>query len=695
MIKTSLVVAIFAALVFPLSLSAQAPSFTIQADHPVATVSPTLYGLMTEEINYSYDGGIYGELVRDRAIGRGFGSLSHWPMVARGNAVVNVSSDETTGPSATLTRSLKVTVSAATPDSPAGVENDGYWGIPVRPRTVYTGSFYAKSDAPGIPVTVSLQNDQTGVVAASAKVTGLTGEWKQYTYTLKTGDVPVSSNNHLILTIAQPARVWFNLISLFPPTYHARPGGNRTDIMEKLAAMQPKFLRLPGGNYLEGDHIADRFDWKKTIGPWTDRPTHQSPWRYRSSDGMGLLEFLQWCEDLKMEPVLAVYAGYSLVQDHVDPGPALEPYVQDALDEIEYVSGGADTKWGAERIKNGHPAPFPLHYIEVGNEDQFDRSHSYDGRFAQFYNAIKQRYPHLQIIATTPVKSVTPEVLDEHFYMSAGESFSQAHHYDAYDRKGPKVFVGEWATREGDPTPNLEAALADAAWLTGLERNSDLIIMSSYAPLFVNVNPGGMQWAPDLIGYDALTSYGSPSYWTQVMFSTPSRNRGRREHARPRARAGLRIRHARQQEAQTLRKGGQRNLDRAAACYLSHRRRQTRAASHAHHHERQNPQRDQQHHASRCSETGSTFRSNRRAQIYRNFRAVFSECAGAELLKRLRTTGGCPILVVRGSERQDGVTRIPTLRQKTAKGWGNPNQNCAHERSGQSPKIQWINYFQL
>jgi alpha-N-arabinofuranosidase len=518
--KPVAVVVFLAALVLPLSLPAQAPSFTIQADHPTATVSPTLYGLMTEEINYSYDGGIYGELVRDRVIGRGFGSLTHWPMVARGNAQVNVSSDETTGPSATLTRSLRVTVSAATPSSPAGIENDGYWGIPVRPHTVYAGSFYAKSDTPGLPVTVSLQNDQTGAVAASATVTGLTGEWKQFTYTLKTGDGPVSSNNHVILTIARPATVWFNLISLFPPTYHARPGGNRTDIMNLLAAMQPKFLRLPGGNYLEGDHIADRFDWKKTIGPWTDRPTHQSPWRYRSSDGMGLLEFLEWCEDLKMEPVLAVYAGYSLAQDHVDPGPALEPYVQDALDEIEYVTGGADTKWGAERIKDGHPAPFPLHYIEVGNEDQFDRSHSYDGRFAQFFHAIKQRYPNLQIIATTPVKGVTPDVLDEHFYMSAGESFSQAHHYDAADRKGPKIFVGEWATREGDPTPNLEAALADAAWLTGLERNSDLIIMSSYAPLFVNVNPGGMQWAPDLIGYDALTSYGSPSYWTQVMFST-------------------------------------------------------------------------------------------------------------------------------------------------------------------------------
>ena len=163
--------------------------------------------------------------------------------------------------------------------------------------------------------------------------------------------------------------MWLDLVSLFPPTYKGRSDGNRVDLMEKLAAMHPTFLRLPGGNYLEGDHIADRFDWKKTIGRWVDRPTHPSPWRYRSSDGMGLLEFLEWCEDLKMEPVLAVYAGYSLAQEHVDPGPALEPYVQDALDEIEYVTGGADTKWGAERAKNGHKAPFPLHYVEIGNED--------------------------------------------------------------------------------------------------------------------------------------------------------------------------------------------------------------------------------------------------------------------------------------------------------------------------------------
>jgi alpha-N-arabinofuranosidase len=512
--------AILVSALLPTALLAQAPSLTIQVDHPTAKVSPTLYGIMTEEINYSYDGGLYGELIRDRTPARVWDATRVWPMVARGDSIANVSIDESDGPSEAQPRSLRVTVTKASPAAPAGVENNGYWDIPVRPHTAYSGSFYARSDTSGISATVTLENDRTGLAAASVVVPNLTEKWKQYSYTLRTGDVPASSNNHLILTIEQPATVWLDLVSLFPPTYHNRPGGNRADIMDLLAAMQPKFLRFPGGNYLEGEHIAERFDWKKTIGPWVDRPGHMSPWRYHSTDGMGLLEFLEWCEDLHMQPVLAVYAGYSLSGEHVDSGPALQPFVDDALDEIEYVTGGPETKWGAERIKDGHPAPFPLRYIEVGNEDQFDHSGSYDGRFKQFYDAIKQRYPDLQIIATTPVKSVKPDVLDEHFYMPAQETFSQAHHYDAYDRNGPKIFVGEWATREGDPTPDLDAALADAAWLTGLERNSDLIIMTSYAPFFVNVNAGAMQWPADLIGYDALSSYGSPSYFTQKMFST-------------------------------------------------------------------------------------------------------------------------------------------------------------------------------
>jgi alpha-L-arabinofuranosidase len=500
------------------SLGAQTPSLTVDVNHPKANVSPTLYGLMTEEINHSYDGGLYAELVSDRAVGYGFGSLLNWNTVVRGDSQVNVSVDRSTGPSTAQPRSIKVTVTTATDAAPAGVENDGYWGIAVRPKTTYSGSFWAKTDSAGVPVTISLENDSTGEIAAQTTVNGLTSDWKHYKYTLKSSNVPMTTNNHLILTIPRPATVWFDLVSLFPPTYH-NDGVTRADIMNLLAAMHPKFLRLPGGNYLEGNSIAERFNWEKTIGPWVDRPTHESPWRYRSSDGIGLLEFLEWCEDLHMQPVLAVYAGYSLNHEHVNPGPDLQPYVQDALDEIQYVTGSAETKWGAERAKDGHAAPFPLKYVEVGNEDEFDRSGTYDGRFAQFYRAIKQAYPDLQVIATAPVNSVAPDVLDEHFYMSAEESFSMAHHYDDHPRTGSKIFVGEWATREGMPTPNLEAALADAAWLTGLERNSDLVIMSSYAPLFVNVNPTAAQWVPDLIGYNAQASYGSPSYWVQVMFS--------------------------------------------------------------------------------------------------------------------------------------------------------------------------------
>lgn len=493
---------------------------TVRVDQATAKVSPMLYGLMTEEINFSYDGGLYGELVRDRVLGSDWQALAHWTMAARGNSVVEITVDEHSGPSEAIGRSLQVTVKKASEMAPAGVQNDGYWGMAVRPHSTYSGSFYAKTDTEGLPIKVALVNDVTGAEGASTTVTGITSGWKQYRFTLQTGETAASSKNHLVLTTTRPATIWFDLVSLFPPTYNGRPNGNRIDLMEKLAAMHPHFLRLPGGNYLEGDHIPERFEWKKTIGPWVDRPTHPSPWHYRSSDGMGLLEFLEWCEDLKIEPVLAVYAGYSMAQEHVEPGEKLEPYIQEALEEIEYVTGGSDTKWGAQRVKDGHAAPFPLHYVEIGNEDFFDKSGSYEGRYPQFYKAIKAKYPELQLIATMPVKAVKPDVVDEHFYMSAEKSFSDADHYDKADRNGPKIFVGEWATREGDPTPNLEAALGDAAWMTGMERNSDLIVMASYAPLLVNVNPGGMQWPTDLIGYDALTSYGSPSYWAQVMFGS-------------------------------------------------------------------------------------------------------------------------------------------------------------------------------
>jgi alpha-N-arabinofuranosidase len=493
---------------------------TIHTDKPVAKVSPTLYGLMTEEINYSYDGGLYAEMVRNRTFHDDWSGIPNWYLIERGNAEAGISVDKQTGPSNALTSSMKLDITKADANNPAGILNVGYWGIPLRPKTTYQGSFYAKrgADDPG-NVMISLVSNQNNQVLATATVSGISSGWKQYAFSLKTGEITASAANSLVITASHPGTLWLNLVSLFPPTYHDRVNGNRIDLMEKLAAMHPSFLRFPGGNYLEGDHIADRYEWKKTIGPLVDRPTHPSPWHYQSSDGLGLLEFLEWCEDLKMQPVLAVYAGYSLAGEHVNPGPGLNPYVQDALDELEYVTGGPHTKWGAIRVQDGHPEPFHLNYVEIGNEDEFDHSGSYDGRYAQFYKAIKAKYPDLQLIATAPVESVRPDVLDEHFYRRATDFFHDATHYDKTDRTGPKIFVGEWATREGTPTPNFGAALGDAAWMTGLERNSDIVIMASYAPLFVNVNPGGMQWESDLIGYDAMRSYGSPSYYAQVMFA--------------------------------------------------------------------------------------------------------------------------------------------------------------------------------
>ncbi|HVX84019.1 MAG TPA: alpha-L-arabinofuranosidase C-terminal domain-containing protein [Phycisphaerae bacterium] len=524
---------------------------------------------MTEEINHAYDGGLYAELIQNRTFqdpimpargggrGRGAGNAGggagngdqparpemvgegehavpkmplHWTEVssegAKGEAQADVNEHvNTTG----LPVSLRVDIQDVPAGGRVGVANEGYWGIPVKPDTTYVANFYAKS-AQGFsgPLTVDIETNDGKAVATGA-VPALTGDWKKYTVDLKTGNVPATKDARFVISGASKGTVWLSDVSLFPPTYKDRANGDRVDISKLLADMDPSFLRFPGGNYLEGDTPETRFNWMKMIGPVVDRPGHMGTWSYRSSDGFGLDEFLGWCQDLHMMPVLAVYAGYSLRGQHIT-GDDLKPYVQEALDEIEYVSGDASTKWGALRAKNGYPKPFDLKYVEIGNEDFFDGrrggTNTYDERFAAFYDAIKAKYPNLQCIATTPVKSRKPDVVDDHYYQQAQEMWAMSQLYDKKDRSGPKVFVGEWATREGNPTPDMNAALGDAAFLTGLERNSDIVVMSCYAPLFVNVsdttNPNqaarSMEWATDLIGYDALSSYGSPAYYVQKMF---------------------------------------------------------------------------------------------------------------------------------------------------------------------------------
>ena len=520
---------------------AAAPAITIDASAPAGKVSPLLYGLMTEEINHSYDGGLYAELIRNRAFLDDAASPAHWTVVHGDGAAATMALDPGQPLNAAIATSLRLEVTQASAGHAAGVANDGYWGIPVKPNTRYRASFFAKT-APGVtgPITAAIESEDGTTTYARGRVSGLTQAWKQYDVALTTGALAPTAKARFVLTVDRPGTIWLGLVSLFPPTYRNQANGFRPDLLQMLIDMNPKFLRFPGGNYLEGDQIADRFEWKKTLGPLAERPGHMAPWSYRSSDGLGLHEFLLWAEDMNAEPVLAVYAGYSLKGAYVKPGPDLEPYIQDALDEIEYVMGPATSTWGSRRAKAGHPAPFKLTYVEVGNEDFFDRSGSYDQRFVQFHAAIKARYPQLQVISTVGfehpenqrVRSLTPEIVDEHYYRTVDAFLRARGQYDKYDRKGPKIFVGEWGAYEtpfepwnprsrGEaPTPNLRAAIGDAAWMTEMERNADLVIMHCYAPLLVNVSPGARQWRPNLIGYDALRVYGSPSYHAIKLFAT-------------------------------------------------------------------------------------------------------------------------------------------------------------------------------
>jgi alpha-L-arabinofuranosidase len=497
----------------------QPASLEINAAQPGPRVNPMFYGLMIEEINHSLDGGLYGELIQNRVFKDDPTTPVHWSLVQNDGGIGSIALDTTQPVSGTaLTTSLKVNVSQG---QRVGAANDGYWGIPVKPFTLYRASFWAKADVGFTgPLSLDIESSDGTKVYARAVVPQITANWAKYNVQLTTGWVTPVETTRFVVSTGSLGAFWLTQVSLFPPTFHERPNGNRIGLMRKMAGLDPSFLRMPGGNYLEGNTIAERYQWKQTIGPIEQRPGHLGTWGYRSDDGLGLLEFLEWCEDLQMQPLLAVWAGYALDGTHVTPGPDLQPYVQDALDEIQYVTGGTNTPWGAQRAADGHPAPFPLRYVEIGNEDFFDTSLSYDGRFAQFYDAIKAVYPSLQVIATDRIANPlrTPDLIDDHFYNTPRAMERTSNQYDNYSRTAPKIFVGEWASQEGRPTPDLNAALGDAAWLTGLERNSDVVLLEAYAPMLVNVNPGASQWPTNLIGYDALHSYGSPSYYVQQMF---------------------------------------------------------------------------------------------------------------------------------------------------------------------------------
>jgi len=497
-------------------------SITVHTGQAGPAINPTQLGAFLEEINHSGDGGVYAELVRNRDLKESSSSPVYWSAVQDRGAAASIALDTSRPLNTANSVSLKLSVASLPSGGRAGLANDGYWGVPVTPATTYHLSFYAKAGTGFAgPLTASLESS-SGRAWARATIPAITASWARYTATLTTAQgIPSSLDNRLVIVASNPAAAgssaWFAMVSLCPPTYDSTPNGLRADLMQKIAALHPGYLRVPGGNYLEGRTLATYFNWKNTIGPIQDRPGHENTaWGYWSQDGMGLLEYLEMAEELGAQPILAVFAGYTL-NGAVVPQGQLAPRVQDALDEIQYATGPVTSAYGAMRAADGHPAPFGLHYVEIGNEDFFDTSGSYNAyRFPMFYDAIKAAYPQLKIIATTNVTSRTPDVIDDHYYSgNPGVVAGDAHVYDDASRSGPRHIVGEYAVTQGSPAGTLAAALGEAAFLTGVERNADIIIGASYAPLLVNVD--AQSWPTNLIEYNGLVSYGSPSYYAQQM----------------------------------------------------------------------------------------------------------------------------------------------------------------------------------
>lgn len=490
----------------------------VDLDHPGPAVSPLLYGIFFEEINRAGEGGIYAEMVQNRSFEDQLDVPIGWSLAKDRSARGGIALDASRPLNARNVHALRIDV-GRDGSGRVGVANEGFQGIAVEPGGTYRLTLFARAGYGfGGVVKAALEMDdgqELGTVELGRP--GL--DWKRLSGTLVWKPQPDLSPEELttqlarlVISIEEAGQVWIDQVSLMPvsvPEDHPF----RPDLLERLRAMRPAFVRFPGGCYVEGDRLSNAFRWKDSIGDPAERPGHWNLWGYRSSDGLGFHEYLQLCEDLKAEPLFVANCGMAH-EDHATPEHMTE-FVQDALDAIEYANGDAQaTRWGALRAKHGHPAPFGLKLLEIGNENG---GPVYEQAYGLFHDAIKARFPDVRLISNVALGSRPLEIVDEHYYNSPEFFLRNATRYDRYDRKGPRIYVGEYAVTRGAGEGNLIAALGEAAFMTGMERNGDVVVMSSYAPLFVH--PGWRRWNPNAIVFDAAQSYGTPSYHVQALFA--------------------------------------------------------------------------------------------------------------------------------------------------------------------------------
>lgn len=497
-----------------MSFAENLATITVDVEHPGVKVSPTLYGIFFEEVNHAGDGGLLAEMVRNRSFEDGE-KPDHWTLAAAGGGKGAIAIDSDRPLTEKNAHCLRLTIDDVG-EGRVGAANEGYYGIAVMKDEVYELSLFARaSDGYGGELRASLESADGKTTYATAPFSGLTADWKNFRAALTSQST--DPNARLVIAGSRPGTIWLDVVSLLPrKTWPKKPAALRIDLAEMLAGLQPSFMRFPGGCWVEGEEMKFASRWKRTVGDVADRWTQWNLWRYYSTNALGYLEYLELAESLGAEPMFVINVGMS--HKEVVPMDKMGEYVQDALDAIEYANGPADSRWGGLRAKHGHPGPFNMKLMEIGNENG---GPAYEERFALFHDAIKAKYPQMQLIANTPIKSRTPDIVDEHYYNTPEFFMNEAGHYDDYDRKGPKIFVGEYAVTVNGGLGNLRAAVGEAAFMTGMERNSDIVTLASYAPLFGRVTHRA--WSPDLINFDNCRSYGLPSYYVQKMFSE---NRG-------------------------------------------------------------------------------------------------------------------------------------------------------------------------
>lgn len=517
---------------------AQPHTFDVNTKKVGAAVQPTMYGIFFEDINYAADGGLYGELVKNRSF-EFPDALMGWKAFGK----FEVMND---GPFERCPHYVVLNYSGHN-DAATGLQNEGYFGIGIEKDEEYRFTVWAKTVSGDANVEVSLVDESTmeehqEFATAELKVSG--NEWKKYELILKSSKTVQKANLRLLLKGKNG--VALEHVSLFPKhTFKDRENGMRRDLAQALYDLHPGVFRFPGGCIVEGSSLDQRYQWKNSIGPVENRPLNGNRWLstfnyrlfpdYYQSYGLGFYEYFLLSEDIGAEPLPVLNVGMACqFQNQNDPSAHvavkdLQPYIQDCLDLIEFANGDVNTTWGKKRAEMGHPAPFNLKFLAVGNEQWDDL---YYERLRPFVKAIKAKYPNIKLIGTSgpdsegemfekgwkAMKELKADLVDEHFYRDEHWFLSHGLRYEGYDRKGPKVFAGEYACHgKGKKWNHFETSLYEAAFMTDLERNADVVDMATYAPLFAHVD--GWQWRPDMIWYDNTRMFKSVSYYVQQMYA--------------------------------------------------------------------------------------------------------------------------------------------------------------------------------